>query len=210
MNVTSPDISTVQIKSTFDISGTLPAIALENLSTGTNLAACLWWFVVTAPGDIPIHTGSETSPDITGEWTTFMLNDSWPRVFNNIIWSGAPYIITTYVKDGTGAIFSISQSASICRPQGNTPTSTNTYGLGAAEITVQCQQARVFFQDITNASYKGIEGTQISSVLRVIYPVDETGNIPPPFVASNFTAASVPITYSSDTYQYQSYSVYDY
>lgn len=210
MTVTSNDITSLLVKSTFDISGTTPVISLENLSTGVDLAACTWWFIATAPGNIPIYEGSETSPDITGNWSTFDITDNWPKAFNNILWSGAPYILQTFVKDGDGNIFTISQSASICRPQGNKSTSTNTYGLATCLLEVKCDQGRVFFQDTTNSTYKGIEGTIGASVLRVFYPVDETGNVPAPFVGANFSTALVPITYSSDNYSFQSYSIYDY
>jgi len=210
MTVNSPDITILITQTTFDIAGTSPVISLVNLSAGPNLAGTTTWFVVTAPGGIPIHEGSESSPDITGEWSDFVLTDPWPRSFNNIIWSGAQYQISTFVKDSAGNIFQFDQAVAICRPAGNKPTSTNTLGLGTASVQVQCQQARVFFQDTTFHQYKGLDGTLVASVLRVQYPIDETGNVPPPFVGVNFTAASVPITYSSDNYQFQSYSVYDY
>lgn len=206
----SPDINSLIVQTTFDISGVLPSINLVNMSAGPNLAGLTTWFVATAPGNIPIHEGSETSPDITGEWTDFTLSDSWPRAFNNIIWSGGQYLFTTYVKDSNGNIFSFAQSVSICRPSGNKPTSTNTYGLATCDVQVKCDDARVYFQDTTFHTYKGIDGEFKGAVLRVLYPVDETGNVPAPFVAVNFTNAAVPITYSSDNYQFQSYCIYDY
>lgn len=210
MNVVSPDISKLLAKVVFDISGTNPQILIENLSEGSNLAGCTWWFVINAPGDIPIHEGTESNPDETGNWADATLNDAWPKAFGNILWSGAPYIFYFYVKDSEGNIFYTTQTASICRPAGNTPNSTNTYGLATCLVEVRCQDGRVFFQDTTNATYQGLTGTIGSSVLRVIYPVDETGNVPDPFVATHFSTALVPITYSSDNYQYLSSCIYEY
>lgn len=212
MNIAgSTDITKLSIQTVWDLSGTNPQILLENLSEGADLASCSWWFVAMAPGDIPIHEGTESTPDITGSWTTHTLSDSWPKAFNNILWSGAPYTIQVFVKDGDGNVYEGDiQSVSICRPSGNTPNSTNTFGLATCAIEVNCAEANVFFQDTTNATYQGITGTIGSSTLKVVYPVDETGNIPDPFVAANFSTALVPITYSSDNYQYQSSCIYQY
>jgi hypothetical protein len=212
MNITgSNDITLLRCKTTWDISGTAPQILIENLSQGNNLAGCSWWFVALAPGDIPIHEGSEANPDITGNWTDDTLNDSWPIAFNNILFSGATYSLQIFVKDSDGNVYAGDiQTASICRPAGNTKNSTNTYGLATCLVEVKCADGRVFFQDTTNATYQGIEGTQGSSVLRVTYPPDETGVVPDPFVGAHFSTALVPITYSSDSYQFQASSVYDY
>lgn len=206
----SPDITVLQVQATFDISGTNPVVSLVNFSQGSGLANITWWFVLTSPSGTPIHSGSLANPDITGNWTDFDITDAWPRPFNAIEWSGAPYSLVVYIQDRTGAQYNAIQMASICRPAGNTPLSKNSYGLANTYIQVQCQDARVFFQDQTNSSYKGLPGTQISSVLRVIYPIDDTATIPPPFVIGSFSTALVPISYSSDNYQFLAQSVYDY
>lgn len=206
----SNDISVLASQVTFDISGTLPSISIENESEGTGLANMTWWFVVTSPSGTPIHTGSETQPDITGVWTTHSLNDSWPRPFNSIEWSGPPYKLILYAKDGAGNIYSNTYTASICRPVGNDKFSKNPYGVGDVILQTKCEQARLYFQNTTDVSYKGMEGEMVTSTLRVIYPVDETNNIPDPFTISNFSVALVPISYSSDNYQMVSEQVYEY
>ena len=210
LNPPSNDISVLGANVTFDISGTLPLISVENTSEGTGLANVTWWFIATSPSNTPIHTGSETQPDITGVWTTHTLNDSWPRPFNSIEWSGAPYKVVMYAKDGAGNIYSETFTASICRPAGNTQLSKNPYGVGSVNLQTKCEQAKLFFQNTTDVSYKGSEGEMISSTLRVIYPVDETNNIPDPFTISNFSVALVPISYSSDNYQFVTEQVYEY
>src|ERR1035437_3779750 len=206
----SNDITVLEIQTTFDISNLAPHVLLSNLSAGTDLAACIWWFKVVSPSGTIIHEGSEGSPDKTGNWTNFTLNDSWPRPFNQIEFSGANYVIQTYVKDGDGNTYTIEQTASICRPAGNTPTSKNTFGVASSTILVKCSEARIFFEDKTYHSYKGSDGTQISSDLKVIYPIDETGNIPSAFSITDYSTALVPISYSSNNYQFYQTTVYDY
>lgn len=207
----SNDISVLRIKVTFDISNPLPQVLLENLSQGNDLASCSYWFVVKSPTGTIIHEGTELSPDITGIWSSDVLNDAWPRPFSQIEFSGAPYTFQAFVKDGDGNIYEGDiQAATICRPNGNTPKSKNTYGLSECEVRVKCQEAGVYFQDVTNHSYQGLDGTIGASVLKLVYPIDETGNVPTPFTADHFSVVQVPITYSSDNYQFQATSVYDY
>lgn len=207
----SPDISVLSVKATFDISGPLPIVSIVNQSEGANLGNITWWFVLTSPTQTPIHEGSFATPDINGTWTNFAITDSWPRPFGQIEWSGAPYNLSVYIQDSLGNQFiDNSYNASICRPAGNTPTSKNYFGVSNTDVRVQCDQARIFFQDQTNSSYKGQFGIQISSILTLVYPIDETGTIPPKFVINNFSTAAVPISYSSDNYQFQTQSVYDY
>lgn len=212
MNITtSPDITNLEVSVTWDISNSTPQILLTNLSTGSGLANCSWAFVATSPTGTFIHDGNISSPDIVGNWATYTLNDAWPRPFNSIEWSGAPYSFYVICKDSQGNIFTApTQTAIICRPNGNTQSSKNTYGIASANVTVMCQQARVYFEDTTNSSYKGDSGTQVGSVLKVVYPIDETGNIPPSFSMADFVTTLVPISYSSDNYQFWQYSIYDY
>lgn len=207
----SPDISILSLQITWDISGTLPVISLVNQSQGPNLGNLTTWFVVSSPTQTLIHEGAQATPDITGNWTTFSINDSWPRPFNQIEFSGAPYQLTVYVMDSLGNVYSDGNYlATICRPAGNGNLSKNFYGISNTDVQVQCQQARLYFQDQTNSSYQGISGTLVTSVLRLVYPIDETGNIPPPFVVTNFSSAAAPLSYSSDNYQFQTQLVYDY
>lgn len=212
MNInTSNDINVLSVKVTFDLSGTLPAVSLVNLSAGDDLASCTWWYKIISPSGTIIHEGTESTPDITGNWTTDVDTSAWPRPFNQVEWSGANYSFQIWVKDGDGNIFyDTPQTANICRPYGNTPTSKNTYGLAASNVSVKCSEGRVFFQDTTYHSYKGSEGEQIASTLRVIYPIDETLVIPDPFAIADYTTALVPISYSSSNYQFLQFTIYGY
>lgn len=212
MDITnSPDISSLLVKVNWDISGSLPQIILTNLSTGGNLAGCTWAFTAASPSQTPIHAGNINQPDITGNWSTHTLSDAWPRPFNSIEFSGAPYSFFVVVKDSIGNVYTNNvQYTNICRPVGNTQSSKNSFGVASSDVKVQCQQASVFFQDTTYHTYQGVSGTQYSSVLRVIYPIDETLVIPEPGVFAAYTTALVPITYSSKNYQFVQTVIYDY
>ena len=207
----SPDISVLQMQVTFDISGLLPVINIQNLSTGPNLPGVTWWFEVLSPSGTEIHQGSFDSPDAVGAWSTLSLTDSWPRPFNQIEFSGAPYLLTAYAQDSAGNVYTDdSYSAVIARPNGNTSLSKNFYGLASTNVLVKCQEARIYFEDTTSTSYRGISGTQLSAILRVIYPLDPTYSVPAPFVAPFTSPVLVPISYSSKNYQFLSQSVYNY
>ncbi len=207
----SPDITLLLLNVTWDISGNLPVISISNLSQGPNLQNITYFFVVSSPSGTPIHEGSLTQPDAIGVWSTIALTDSWPRPFNQIEFSGAPYQFTVYISDSTGTQYQDSSyGVSICRPAGNNKLSKTFYGVSNTNVQLQCQQANIYFQDQTNASYQGLTGTLLSSVLRLVYPIDDTGNIPAPFVIQNFSSASAPISYSSDNYQFQTQLVYQY
>jgi hypothetical protein len=207
----SPDITFLQVQVTFDISGATPIVSLLNQSAGPNLQNILYAFIVLSPTGTPIHEGVLTSPDITGSWTTYTLSDPWPMPAQSIEWSGAPYSFQVFAQDSIGNQYSNApQVATICRPNGNTNLSKNTYGVGRMNVKLQCTQGNIFFEDCTNTSYQGLTGTYIGSNLTVVYPIDETNVIPTPFSISQFSNALVPITYSSTNYQYTYNSIYLY
>jgi hypothetical protein len=212
MNITnSPDISSLSVQVTWDLSGTNPVIRLVNQSTGNNLSNVSWAFVALSPTQTAIHNGSINSPDIVGDWSTHVLNDQFPKPMNQIEWSGLPYSFQVIAKDSNGSVYTNPvQLATICRPFGNTQYSKNSFGLASSDVTVKCQQARIFFQDTTYHSYQGLDGTQISSTLSVQFPIDETGQIPSPFIIGQYSTALVPISYSSPNYQFLQNEVYDY
>src|SRR6185503_11078122 len=130
----SPDITFLDAQVTWDLAGLNPAISLVNLSMGTGLANMTWWIVASSPSGTPIHEGTESDPDISGDWTNEVLTDAWPRPFGQIEWSGAPYQLTLYAKDSAGNIYHISKSKDICRPSGNTPTTKNFYGQASTYV----------------------------------------------------------------------------
>jgi hypothetical protein len=96
------------------------------------------------------------------------------------------------------------------RPSGNTALTKNNFGLASSYVSVKCQEARIYFQNTTNVSYCGSTGLLVASTLRVIYPMDETYNIPTPFEIANYATALVPISYSSPNYQFVQNAIYDY
>lgn len=206
----SPDINVLEVQVTWDISGLLPNISLENLSVGDGLANMDWWVVAKSPTGAEIHLGDAENVDMSGAWTTETFSDSWPKPFNSVEWSGAPYTLTLYARDSEGTVYSITKTASIRRPNGNLPTSKNPYGTAKVYVKVICERGRVYFEDQTPTSYKGIEGVRVSSALSVAYPLDSTGSIPDPFRLTTFSNVEVPISYGSDNYQFSATSIYDY
>ncbi len=207
----SPDIEFLSVQVVFDISGVTPIIVLTNQSSGPNLSSVSYAFVVKSPTQTFINDGSLSDPDIIGIWTSYTGTWLWPRPFNSIEWSGAPYSFQVLAIDSNGNEYAAPiQSATICRPNGNLPTSKNTFGKGEVLVQVKCDQARIYFQDITNTSYRGLSGEIGSSVLRVNFPMDDTGVVPSPFVGGNFSTAMVPITYSGKGYQFLYTSIYQY
>lgn len=228
MNISnSPDINNLLVNVVWDISGRTPIIRLENLSTGDNLANVSYAFTILSPSETSIWDGSLNQPDVTGVWTQFTFYSTnpdqnlspaptnyivapWPRPFNQIEWSGAPYVLTVLAKDSLNNTYELPVIQLICRPSGNVPTSITTYGKGVVALQIACTNANAFFEAITNTSYKGLSGTLESSQLRVNYPDDETDSAPQPFIINNFSTALVPITYDSNNYEYVYTSVYLY
>lgn len=223
----SPDISSLQVCVTWNLSNSQPQLDLVNMSTGLNLADVVYAFLIKSPSQTIINDGNVNDPDISGIWDTWTFYSAnpdptlsppptdytvapWPRPFNQIEWSGAPYSIEVFAKDSVGNIFSYVIEQEICRPAGNTNLSNNTYGKGNVTITLNCNNANAFFENITNTSYKGLAGTQESSILKVLYPDDETDTAPQPFVLPSFSNALVPITYDSDNYEFVYNAVYLY
>ena len=211
LNPTSPDILSLSANVIWDISGNVPTIKIVNTSTGTGLNNVTWWFVATSPSQTLIYAGTEQQPTITGTWTTYNITSAWPRPGNNIEFSGSPYELTMYAKDSAGSVYTYRFSpAYICRPFGNTKSSTNPYGVASVDVQVKCDMGRVFFQNTTNISYQGLNGTMDASTLKMLYPLDETNTLPKPFSIDYFSTALVPITYSSDNYQFVTQQYYTY
>lgn len=206
----SPDISLLSAEVIFDISGVTPKVIINNLSQGDALANVSYAFKIFSPTTTAIHDGTLSDRDITGVWAQYIENSPWPRPFNQIEFGGQ-YTFQILAKDSNGSEYSAPvQSANICRPNGNLPTSTNTYGVGNVLVQTKCEQARIYFQDTTNTSYKGLTGAVGSSLLKVNFPMDDTGTVPSPFQINYFTSAMVPVTYSGKGYQFLYSSIWDY
>jgi hypothetical protein len=83
-------------------------------------------------------------------------------------------------------------------------------GQATTIVKVQCDQASILFQDQTNYGYMGLQGTRVSSILTLGYPLDNTNTRPLPFIASDYAVCSAPITFSSDAYEFVQSTIYDY
>lgn len=223
----SPDISVLQVCPTWNLSGNSPQIDLINQSQGTNLNNVSYTFIIKSPSQTFIYDGDINNPVITGvwsEWTFYSVTPDpdqsptptdytvapWPRPFGQIEWSGQAYSIEIIAKDSIGNVYSYTISQFICKPAGVVPTQRTTFGLGMVTINVDCNTAQAFFENITNTSYQGEAGTQESSVLKVLYPDDQTSAAPPPFVITDFSSALVPVTYDSDNYEFVYNGIWNY
>jgi len=216
----SPDISLLRVAVTFDLSVNvdsngdvqpMPKILLQNLSVGANLANVSYAFVVISPSQTYIHNGNINIPDITGVWSNTTLTDAFPMPGGNIEFAPVPYTFQVIAKDSNGNVFTAPiQNATIIRPNGNTTSSIDMAGKANTVVKVQCDQASILFQDTTNYSYSGQVGTQVSSVLTLGYPLDNTNTRPLPFIAENYAVCSAPITFSSDAYEFVQDTVVEY
>jgi len=202
-------ISLLRVQATYDLSGTVPVITLNNLSQGGNLSGVNYAFVAIAPDGTFIHNGNILSPDKSGIWTTDTLSGTFPQPNYQIEWG--LYSFQVIAIDGDGNVFTCPvQLTEVIRPYGNNNQSQDTYGVGSSYYKLNCLNGNIFFRDTTSFSYAGLTPVQNTSVLKVIYPIDPTGNIPSPFQISSYVSAVVPITYSSKNYQYYQYSIYTY
>lgn len=205
---TSLDISTLDFTVLYDISGATPTITLTNTSTGPDLASCTWWYTITTPSGAPIHTGSETSPDKTGVWSSLVVPDTWPEPFGNSPYGqiefscGVPYVTTLYVKDGVGSTFSLVISNTICRPNGNNQNTVGNFGLATFGANVNCGNAQILSNDTTNYAYQSLlTGTNQTSRWTLVYPLDSNGNQPANNVVENAANVFFPVGYSGAGYQ---------
>lgn len=212
MYIPSSDISSLAVRVDWNLSGVAPAINLTNLSTGGNLAGCSWAFVAYSPSLTPIHLGDINSPDVTGAWTTFTLNDTWPsNPFNQYQVEWGTYQFYVVVKDSNGDVYSHpAQQVYIAPPSGIGNTWQSFYGMAASSVTPKCNEGYVFFQDATDRNYQGNLGTKLTSHLIVSYPLDKTGNRQADFSLVAYASALVPVTINSPSYSFVQNTAYDY
>lgn len=196
----SPDISLLEFSALFDISGVPPTITLTNLSTGPDLPSCSWWYDVITPGGSYIHQGTQGSPDETGNWTTIVVPDTWPQPMGQIEWSGNDYVVTLYVKDGIGNVYSQTHRGTICRPLGSNPKSIGNFGEASATATVMCDTAKLYTQDSTNYFYQGVQGVTDSMTWILNYPPAEDGIVPDPVILEDQNTGLFPLGYNGPGY----------
>lgn len=217
LSVTSPDLSVLAYSALYDISGPTPEVVLTNESTVINATALTWWYVITTPSGLPLHTGSVTTPDkLHLAWTTFIA-DTWPQPFGTPPFSqvefscSVPYICTLYVKDSENNTFSLPINTVICRPNGNTSDTQGNFGAASTNVSTDCQTAQVRGADTTNYTYQNQLGTSSGSKWTLVYPLDNNGNQPANGVVNNAANVSFNIGYTGKGYQlsFNTYSIYD-
>lgn len=210
----SPDINIFDFNVIYDLTGATPVVKINNLSEGPNLAALDYWFVLTSPSGVVYHLGSEGTPDKSGVWNTeWTVPEPIPQIQGHIDWSGSEYKVKGYVKDSTDAIYSTDDAdytTKICRPNGNKTGQKNNFGAAKMNVCMNCAAGTLFVEDKTNYSYNGITGERLSKTTMLVFPIDDTDNIPEPFVENDTNASTIPITYSGKNYQLILDAVYEY
>lgn len=199
MNVTSPDITSLDFTALFDISGVPPRVVLTNASTVVNANNLDWWFVVTTPSGTSIHTGTAASPDVPASPFTTETYTAWPQPMGQIEWGN--YTVTAYVRDSTDQVFSLSKTANIIRPVGSTLRVRNNFGVASVIADMRCERSQLYVEDTTNLSWDGINPTIISQRFTLIYPLDNTDTQPDPFVLDGAPNGLLPVTFSGAGYQ---------
>ncbi len=210
---TSPDISILDFGVLFDISTATPHVIITNLSSGPDLASCVWWYELRTPSTTPIHLGVSTSPDMSGVWTPVTVPDTWPLFDSQIEFSNSnPYSITLFVKDGAGNIFQLNKTTLITRPNGNEATTIGNFGVAAILVEVMCSKSKIYGSDTTNYAYQTKLGTMQTNKWTLAYPMDSNGNIPAPFDITNAPKVIFPIGFSAEGYQIymNSFATYDF
>lgn len=209
--VISPDISVLDFAIQLDISGATPSAKFTNLSTQIHAASLAWCMELYSPSGTIVHKGDFAAADVAASWAApFIVNTGFPKPFNQIEWSGTPYLAKVRVKDSNGNIFELQKSIAVCRPAGNTKDSQNTFGKAAVLIVARCAKSQVYAEDKTNYSYQGISGTPVSKVFKLFFPKDDTGNEPAAKTVNNFNSYLLPVTQSGPGYEYFLTSVFDY
>ena len=206
----SPDISTLDFNILYDLSGATPQITLTNESTGPNLAACSWWVTAYTPSNTPIHIGSQASPDLpTQAWTSYTIPDAWPTPLSQGLCAqvefscATPYVVTLYVVDAVGNVYSYAISTAICAPNGVTENTCGNWGAARFNLEVMCSSnpPQVAAQDVTNYIYNAqAPNTAPNQSWEMVYPKGATGNPIPPATATNTASVLFPIYYVGEGY----------
>lgn len=211
MNISnSANISSFDFTPTWDLSGVTPVLRLANQSAGSGLANCRFWFLAYGSDGVLFHSGALSSPDATGIWSTLNIAQAITQVQNHIAW-GAGYKVLGYVNDGTTTYGPVEYDVTLCRPQGNVAGQANNFGAANAYLQTQCANRSLYVEDSTDTNYQGLVGTLVSKKYTLVYPIDDTGTIPAPFVNTSGTPTlQIPLGVDSDCYQFLLDIVMDY
>jgi hypothetical protein len=200
MNVASPDISIFDFDVLFDITSANPFVKITNKSVGTNLDGLTYIFDCKSSSKISYHTGKWATPDKTGAWTTWTVPEPILQLLGHVEWSGGEFLVTGWVKDAAGTVLGpLTKKVAICKPAGN--TGKDNYGAAKLDIEVKCGEKKLLLTDVTNYSYRGMEGVEISKNVTLIYPPDTTGVQPQAVTYPNYVTSLFNIWYSAPNYQ---------
>jgi hypothetical protein len=218
------NISCLDFKLDWDISGATPTVKVTNNSTVVDATKLKWWFFITSPSGVSIYgidvnTGTPPTPDFNlVAWTTktFVLPTPFnPGACGQVEFSpSAPYTVTVFVQDITGVVTPIdsySKNTIIVRPNGNSTGMCGNFGKASVNIKVDCAEKNVMCFDGTKMIYNNIlTPLTTSRKWTMVYPMDDAGDIPN--MTSTEANVNFPASTNSKGYMIylQLYATYDY
>lgn len=211
MDITSPSISVLEYDVIFDLSPTNPTVKLVNRSTVQEPTNLKFDVKLTSPNGLVIS--QVTNFNASADWTTYTLPDTLPLILGHIEWGGIGFTVDVTVTDSesTPNTATLSKTAEICRPYGNTFKTGNNYGLMLLGYEVKCERAQLYIEEKSNYTYTGTTGSMISKIIKLIYPASSATETPDPFISeANFSNAYITIYSDGEGYQLISETVREY
>jgi len=188
----------------YDISLQTPTVEIQQASTGANLAAISYFFILYDPNGNIYHNGSWSSPDASGVWASIAIAEAIPQVGQHLEFSNLPFRVVGYAKDASGNICTLEKMDVLCAPAGN--DGKNNFGKITFDIRQKCDKAKLEIRDITQYIYSGGVGLKEDNMLTFVYPTDE-GTPLPNITLQNKTAFSIPIPYNGEGHEMYAHTV---
>ncbi len=195
-----PNITCLDFKLDWDISGASPVVKITNNSTVVDPTKLKWWIFITSPSGtaiygVDVNSGTPPTPDVDQVvWTakTYVLQTPFgnPPCGQIEFSPNSPYTVTVFVQDTTAVatpMDSYSKTTIIVRPNGNTVNSCGNFGKAAVSMKVDCANKVIMCFDGTKLIYNNIL-TPLSTTQKwtLVYPADPAGDVP------NMEALNVP------------------
>lgn len=188
----------------YDISLQTPTVEIQQASTGANLAAISYFFILYDPNGNIYHNGSWLSPDAIGVWSSISIAEPLPQSGMHMEFSNLPFRVVGYAKDASGNICTLEKMDVLCAPAGN--DGKNNFGKIVFDIRQQCDKAKLQIRDITQYIYSGGTGLKEDNMLTFVYPTNE-GTPLPNITLQNNTAFSIPIPYNGEGHEMYAHTI---
>lgn len=222
--LTLPNISCLDFKLDWDISGASPTVRITNNSTVVDATKLKWWIYITTPSGVAIHgvdvnAVTPPTPDVNlvaFTSKTYVLPQPFtsPQCGQVEFSPSAPYTVTVFVQDITAVatpIDNYTKTTIIVRPNGNSTTLCGNFGKGSVNVKVDCANKNIMCMDGTKMVYNNIlTPLTTSRKWTLVYPAAADGDIPN--MTSTEANVNFPASTNSKGYMlyYQLYATYDY